>query len=271
MEGGGKTVFQNTTKRLLREGRPVFGTMVAEVRSPGIAVMLAAAQFDFFIIDMEHSALSLETVEDMCLAAKGTRITPIVRVPTRFGHHNLSRPLDCGAEGLLIPQVETKEEVKDIVQATRYAPLGQRGMALCRAHNRFIRGNPEELTRCNNEETLLILQIESKTAIEHLEELLSVPGIDAVLVGPNDLSQSLGVPGNTKHPVVQEYIDLLLAKCQKARIPAGIHLRSPEALRPWIEKGMKILVCSSDIDLIVDGGTRIVEELRRIVNAMQSR
>ncbi len=264
-------MFKNRTKELLHKGQCAVGIMVAEVRSPGIAVMLATAGFDFFVIDMEHSAFNLETVEDMCLAAKGTGITPIVRVPTRFGYHNLARPLDCGAEGLLVPQVETKEEAEDIVKATRYHPLGQRGMALCRAHNRFARGNPQELMKCNNEETLLVFQIESKTAIEHLEELLTVPGVDAVLVGPNDLSQSLGIPGNTKHPLVEEYIDLLLEKCHKARIPAGIHLRNPEALHPWIAKGMKILMCSSDIDLIVEGGTKITKELKNTINEIKSR
>ncbi|MDK2897663.1 MAG: 4-hydroxy-2-oxoheptanedioate aldolase [Candidatus Atribacteria bacterium] len=256
-------MFTNKTKKLLREGKSVLGTMVSEVRSPGIAVMLATAGFDFFVIDTEHSPFTLETVQNMVLAARGARITPIVRVPTRFGHHNLSRPLDCGAEGLLVPQVETREQVKAIVEATRYHPLGKRGMALRRTHNNFARGNPTEITQKNNEETLIILQIESKLAIDNLEDLLSVPGIDAALIGPNDLSQSLGVPGNTAHPLVQEYIGKMVKKCQKAGIPAGIHPGNPESLRPWIEKGMRLLMCSNDINLIVDGGTKIVEQLRQ--------
>lgn len=255
-------MFFNRTKKLLREGKAVVGIMVSEVRSPGIAVMLATAGFDFFVIDAEHSPFSLETIQNMVLAARGAGITPIVRVPTRFGHHNLSRPLDCGAEGLLIPQVETRKEVEAIVQATRYSPLGKRGMALRRTHNSFARGNPQEVMHNNNEETFIILQIESKRAIDHLEELITVPGIDAALIGPNDLSQDLGIPGNVDHPLVQEYIVRMVEKCKGAGIPSGIHLGSPEALYPWIDRGMRLLMCSNDIDLIVDGGTKIVKQLQ---------
>lgn len=253
---------ENRTKRMLKEGKTVIGTMVSDVRSPSIAQMLATAGFDFFILDTEHGPFSIETVQDMALASRGAGINFFVRVPTRFGHHNLSRPLDAGAEGLLIPQVETIEEVRNIVRATRYYPLGKRGMALRRAPNEYAKGNPRELTQLVNNEVLIILQIESKIAIDNLEELISIEGIDAVLIGPNDLSQDLGVPGEINHPIVQEYIQKLAEKCNKVNFPWGIHLENPSDLIPWIEKGMRFIMCSSDISMIVDTGSNLVKTLR---------
>lgn len=253
---------ENRTKRMLKVGKTVIGTMVSDVRSPSIAQMLATAGFDFFILDTEHGPFSIETVQDMALSARGSGINFFVRVPTRFGHHNLSRPLDAGAEGLLIPQVETVEEVKNIVRATRYYPLGKRGMALRRAPNEYARGNSRELTQSVNNEVLIILQIESKTAIDNLEELISIQGVDAVLIGPNDLSQDLGVPGEINHPIVQEHIQKLAEKCNKINFPWGIHLESPSALIPWIEKGMRFIMCSSDISMIVDTGSNLVKTLK---------
>ncbi|MEJ5229958.1 MAG: aldolase/citrate lyase family protein [Pseudothermotoga sp.] len=254
---------KNKTKQLLREGKHAIGIMVSEIRTPGIAQMFATAGFDFFVIDTEHSPFSLETVQDMVWAARAGGITPIVRVPTRYGHHNLSRPLDSGAEGLLVPQVETKEEVEQIVRATKFYPLGDRGMAIRRTHTDFASVKSEDFVKWMNEETLIILQIESKEAIDNLEQLI-MPGVDACLIGPNDLSQSLQVPGNTNHPLVQQYIERFVEKCLTLNIPCGIHLQSVEALVPWIRKGMKLLMCSSDINLVVDSGKRIVQEIKSI-------
>ncbi len=256
---------ENKTKKLLKEGKSAIGIMVSEIRTPGIAQMFATAGFDFFVIDMEHSPFTLETVQDMVWAARASGITPIVRVPTRYGHHNLSRPLDCGAEGLLVPQVETAQEVEHIIRATKYHPLGDRGLALRRTHSNFAAVKPEEFLRMANEQTMIILQIESKEAIDHLEELITIPGVDACLIGPNDLSQSLGMPGNVNHPYVQEYIEKFVEKCLKYGVPCGIHLMNPEAMQRWIEKGMRLLMCSSDINLLVDEGRRIVESLRRMI------
>ena len=253
---------ENRTKRLLKEGKSVIGTMVSEIRSPNIAQMLATAGFDFFILDTEHGPFSMETVQDMALSARGAGINFFVRIPTRFGHHSLSRPLDVGAEGLLVPQVETVEEVKNIVKATRYFPIGKRGMSLRKLPNSYIKGSSKELIESANREVFIILQIESKAAIDNLEDLISIEGVDAVLIGPNDLSQDLGFPGETNHPIVQEYIQKLADKCNRVNFPWGIHLESPSSLVPWIEKGMRLIVCSTDTSIIVDGGSSIVKALK---------
>ena len=188
-------IFQNRMKKALREGKVVFGPMVSEIRSPGIAVLFAQAGFDFFFIDMEHSCFSYETVSDMIMAARAADIPTIVRPSTRTSHENLSRPLDSGASGLLVPQIQTRQDVENVVKWCRYQPVGERGMALSRQHTFFQSGNTIETMGQLNEEILIALQIEHKDAIERLPELLSIPGIDAAFVGPADLSASLGKPG----------------------------------------------------------------------------
>ncbi|MGJ8455821.1 HpcH/HpaI aldolase family protein [Pseudothermotoga sp. U03pept] len=254
---------KNKTKQLLKEGKHAVGIMVSEIRTPSIAQIFATAGFDFFVIDTEHSSFSLETVQDMVWAARAGDITPIVRVPTRYGHHNLSRPLDCGAEGLLIPQVQTKEEVEQIIKATKFYPLGERGIAIRRTHTGFADMKPDEFVKWMNDETLIILQIESKEAVDNLEELI-MPGVDACLIGPNDLSQSLGIPGKTKDPLVQQHIERFVEKCLRLNIPSGIHLRDVQSIEPWIRKGMQLLVCSTDIGLLVEGGRKIVQDIKTI-------
>jgi len=253
---------ENKVKKALREGKVVIGTMVSEIRSPGIAQMLATAGFDFMIIDSEHSSFSIQTVADIILAAKAADITCIVRVSNKKGHHLLSRPLDAGAQGLLVPQVETKEEVIEIIKATKYYPLGQRGMALRRAHSDFIKKDASEITKSANEETLIITQIESKKAIDNLDSLLSVGGVNVALIGPNDLSQSLGIPGQTNHPTEIEYISKMVKICKEHNVASGIHLSNVDTLKKWIDERMKFIVVSNDISMIVDTGARLVKELR---------
>lgn len=256
---------ENKVKKALKQGKVVIGTMVTAVRSPGIAQMLATSGFDFVIIDLEHSSFSIQTVEDIIWAAKAADICSIVRIPHKKGHHLLSRPLDAGAQGLLIPRVETKEDVINIVKATKYYPMGERGMGLRRAHTDFVKRDVSKITEDANRETLIITQIESKKAIDNLDSLLSLEGVDVALAGPNDLSQSLGVPGQTDHPEEIKYINKMVKICRKHNIVSGIHLGSVEALKRWIKEGMKFIVVSNDINMIVDTGTRLVRELREFL------
>ena len=134
-------------KKALKEGKVVFGPMISEIRSPGIAVLFAQAGFDFFFIDMEHSCFSYETVSDMIMAARAADIPTIVRPSTRTSHENLSRPLDSGAAGLLIPQIQTRQDVENVVKWCRYQPVGERGMALARQHTFFQGGETNQFLR----------------------------------------------------------------------------------------------------------------------------
>jgi 2-keto-3-deoxy-L-rhamnonate aldolase RhmA len=260
-------VFQNKMKKALKEGRVVFGPMVSEIRSPGIAVLFAQAGFDFFFIDMEHSCFSYETVSDMIMAARAADIPTIVRPSTRTSHENLSRPLDSGAAGLLIPQIQTRQDVENVVKWCRYQPVGERGMALARQHTFFQGGNTVETMAQLNEEVLIALQIEHREAIERLPELLSIPGIDVAFVGPADLSASLGKPGETNDPDVEKAIHRVIEVSEENGVIPGIHTGSVEKARYWIDQGMKMIGFCTDIKLILQICKDSVKQLRSCTQA----
>lgn len=248
-------------KRALKDGKVVFGPMVSEIRSPGIAILFAQAGFDFFFIDMEHSCFSLETLSDMLFAARAVNLPAIVRPSSRKSHEYLSRPLDIGAAGLLVPQIQGVGDVENVVQWCRYQPLGERGMALARQHTFFESGNIPETMKRLNEEVLIALQIEHRDAIESLSEILSVPGIDVAFVGPSDLSASLGKPGQANDPEVEKAIRRVIHVSKEKGIIPGIHTDSLEKAKYWVDQGMKMIGFGTDIKLILDISKRSVKEL----------
>jgi 2-keto-3-deoxy-L-rhamnonate aldolase RhmA len=258
-------IFKNKMKRALREGNVVFGPMVSEIRSPGIALLFAQAGFDFFFIDMEHSCFSLETLSDMILAARAGGIPAIVRPSSRKSHEYLSRALDIGASGLLVPQIQIREDAENVVKWCRYHPLGERGMALSRQHTFFESGTTSDTMAQLNEEVLITLQIEHRDAIENLPDILSVPGIDAAFVGPEDLAASLGRPGQTSHPDVEKAVRYVIEVCGHKGIIPGIHTGSVEKAKYWIDQGMKFMGFGTDIKLILQVCKESIKELRSLI------
>ncbi len=252
-------------KRALKDGNVVYGPMVSEVRSPGIAVLFAQAGFDFFFIDLEHSCFSLETVSDMILAARAADIPVIVRPSSRKSAEYLSRPLDTGAAGLLIPQIRTRDDVVNVVRWCRYQPLGARGMGLSRQHTFFQGGDALDTMKRLNEEILIALQIENKEAVENLPDLLSVEGIDAAFVGPADLSAAFGKPGQSDDPEIQNAINRVIEVSEANGVIPGIHTSSVEKAKFWVSKGMKMIGFCTDIKLIQQICQKSVQELHAVI------
>lgn len=261
-ESARAVIYSNSMKAALKKGRVVFGPMVSEVRSPAIAVLFAQAGFDFFFVDLEHSCFSLETVSDMILAARAADIPLIIRSTSCESADHLSRPLDSGASGLLIPQIRTREDVENVVKWARYQPLGERGMGLSRQHTFFQAGDARDTMKRLNEEILIALQIEHREAIENLPDLLAVPGIDAAFVGPADLSASFGKPGQTNDPEIQRAIRRVVDVSTAHDVIPGIHTDSVENARYWIDQGMKMIGFCTDIKLIQQVCKASVQELR---------
>jgi 2-keto-3-deoxy-L-rhamnonate aldolase RhmA len=258
-------VRENTTKRALQRGEVVLGTMVSAVRTPEIAPMLAAAGYQFMIVDGEHSNFGLDIVADIALAAKATPLTVLMRVPGHEAHH-LYRPLDCGLEGLLVPHVDTPEQARAIARATKYAPLGERSVALRRVHASYAPGEPAAYMAHANQETLIIAQIESGQALDSLDGICAVPGIEAALIGPNDLAQSLGIPSaGVRHPQIQDAVHQVVAACQRHGIAPGIHVTNRDDAEFCLHAGIKMLMYGNDIGLIVDGSKRALAELRSLL------
>ncbi len=262
-------ILENRAKRTLKEGGVVIGTMVAQIRNPAVALVLKAAGFDFFFIDREHGSFSIETMADLILAARGVELPTIVRVPSSETQ-TLAHPLDLGASGILCPHTETREDVEQIIRATKFHPIGERGMSLRNVHTGFEKGKGEEIVRRLNEETLIVLQVETAKGVDNLEALVDVDGVDAVFVGPNDLSQTLGIPGQIHHPEVIKRIERVIEVCNKAKLAPGLHTYDPESAKRWLKSGIRLLGYGGPFAFIMESGARITSELKSFLGGSAS-
>ena len=239
----------NAVHQRLRQGQAVYGTMIQDQRSPTAAQVLAQGGYDFLFIDMEHGPLNLETVADLVRVIRLTGATPLIRVPDAE-YHWIARCLDLGAQGLMIPRVETRAQVEQIVECALYPPLGARGCSVDKGHNDFLSQEAWSFTEEANRENLIILQIERQRAVEEIGDLLSVPGVGAALIGPNDLTLSLGLRGGDMLAALEEPIQHVLDACLERGIPCGIHIGNLEWLAEWQRRGMQLLCYSSDLKFL---------------------
>ncbi len=195
----------NLMKAKIQAGQPALGVSVM-FPSPQIVEMIGALGFDWVLIDCEHGTIDVESVELLVMAAEASGITPIVRPPSR-DPVDILRVLDRGAMGVQVPHVNTAEDAKAVIEAVKYHPLGKRGLAAStRAGNYGIGLTAAEYVAQVNRETLICVQLEEGEALRNLNELLKVEGIDVFFVGPSDLAQSMGFPGRTDTPLVQQMV-----------------------------------------------------------------
>lgn len=255
---------RNHIKQRLKNGGTVIGTMVQEMRSPSIAQVLKAVGYDFFMIDMEHGSYSLESAADILRVGRLVDMSPIVRV-SGPEYHLITGPLDHGAIGIMLPRVETRAHVEKLVEAMKYPPVGKRGCSSDAPYSEYVFGPLPEFLDVSNKDTLVIVQIERKAALDNLDELLSVPGVDVALIGPEDLSVSLGIPGETSHPLVVEAIQKVIAAAGRHEVVPGIHLGSVEKLKGWMAQGMRVIIYSSDLGFIMEAGAAGLAGLRAAV------
>ena len=248
-------------KKRLQNGELVLGIIISEVRNPNIAYMLAECGFEFFIIDNEHGTYNSETISHMIAAARGAGISVIVRVP-EISRECILKPLDSGATGLLVPMVNTANEAKEVIKHAKYPPMGNRGAALRRPHNLYSKVNASEYLQQANNDTFIALQAETQQSVENINEIASVDGVDCIFVGPFDLSISLGIPGQTNHPLEVEAIEKIATACRKHNKIAGILMFDQELLAQWINKDFRFAVYSSDITLLADAASSAVRELK---------
>ena len=255
---------RNLLKERLKSGETTVGTMVQEMTNPSIAQILHSIGFDFFMIDGEHSPFNPETVQGIVRVGRLLDMSPLVRV--RALDYSLTAGyLDSGAMGLMLPRVESPEHVESLVSYMKYPPVGVRGLSSDASHSEYQFGPFREFIEFQNDETLAIAQIERKAAIDNLEAIVSVPGVDVALVGPEDLSLSLGVPGQTSHPLVEKAIQRVVDVSNAHGVVPGVHMGSVEALAGWHEKGMRMLMLNSDLGFMMESGDVGLKTLRSII------
>ena len=252
----------NPVKRALRKGETALGTMVFEFDTPGIARIVAGAGAEFVVFDQEHTGWGIDTIRALLATARAADVVPLVRVPATE-YHFISRPLDAGASGLMVPMVESAEQARLVVSSAKYPPLGGRGAAFGVAHDDYEAGDAVAAMTSANDETLLIAQIETATGVENVEEIAAVEGIDVLWIGHTDLANSLGVPGQFDHPDFLAAIDRFREACDRHGKASGIMATSVEDARTHLEKGFRAVAYWGDIWLYAkalrDGLTAIRE------------
>lgn len=254
--------MKSNLKARLKNGEQVLGTMVTVFDNPEVAKLIKVIGFDFFIVDSEHGNMDYGTVANMFAVAREAGIPAFVRIP-EVRREVILKYMEIGAKGLLLPNTETVEQAKKLVEYSKYYPLGNRGVSLMRGHTGFEK--PESATdymKETNEETILMVQIESPTGVKNIEEILDVEGIDAAFIGPNDLSQSMGIMGQTDRPEFIDAVDKVIAAAKSKQKYSGIHLMSTDALKPWMEKGMTLNLWANDIIMMINAGKKGISELK---------
>jgi 4-hydroxy-2-oxoheptanedioate aldolase len=233
----------NALKARLRAGDPAFG-LIASIPTPVAVEMIGEAGFDFVIIDTEHVAINPETIENMIRAAETVGVTPLVRVSSADPKEIL-RVLDGGAMGIVMPAVESVVQMRVLVEACRYFPAGNRSLGSGRA-GAFGRDSLADYVVHANDEILVVPMIETRQGVEHIAEMLAVPGIDMVLEGAADLSQSLGRPWGIDVPEVQDALRRVQRACGEAGIPYCAIARAPGDVALWQGRGVRQFVLGDE-------------------------
>ena len=256
----GMTELIRHFRQSIAEG-PVFGPF-SKTSDPAVVEALGHAGFDFIILDMEHGPNSVETVQDLIRAAQIAQMAPIVRVPSA-GYETIGKVLDVGAAGVQVPQISSAQDVQTAIEHAKFAPLGLRGVCrYVRAAEYSSMDKADYFRRAN--EALLIIQIEGQAALDNLDEILAVKGIDIVFVGPYDLSQSLGVPGEVEHPLVVDKMRRIVEACLDKNVFVGNFTETVAQTETWVKQGLRYMSYSVDVGIIYEAGKALLSDFDRI-------
>jgi 4-hydroxy-2-oxoheptanedioate aldolase len=250
----------NFVKQALKAGKPSVGTWLS-LGSITAARFLARAGFDWLTVDIEHSLVDWETATHLFASIADAGCTALARVPANR-HDHIKRVLDNGAQGVVVPMVNSREEALAAVAATKYPPIGNRSVGGSVHALNFQTTSAEYFARADDE-ILVVLQCEHIQAVEDADAIFSVPGIDAIFVGPNDLAASMrgkdGKPPSGE--ATAKALAHILATCKKHRVPAGFHCTTPDEVLHRIEEGWQFLAIGSELRLMLNGANEVVKRL----------
>lgn len=248
----------HSLRQRLRDHELLMGTMIT-LSSPAVAEMLSQMDFDWFFVDGEHGPL--ETTDMMgILQAAGPEVPCIVRVPVA-DEVWIKKFLDCGASGIIAPQVNSPEHAAQVVSWTRYAPEGTRGVGLGRAHGYGLSFG--EYVERANDEIACVIQVEHIDAVNCIEETVKVPGIDCILLGPYDLSASMGKMGQVQDADVVAAIEHVTKVCQAAGMPLGYFGVSAADIKPYVDQGYTLVVAATDTIFLASGARHFLRQLKQ--------
>lgn len=252
---------ENRVKRALQAGQVQIGTWIHNFGVPNVPRVLATAGFDYVTIDMEHSAFSIETVGNLAVAARDAGLMPMVR-PAGKDQHLISRPVDNGAMGVLIPHVDTREQAEAAVRAVKFPPRGIRGSQPPNPQSDFAAVKPSDYMAKSNEETMVLVQIESEESLANIDAILSVPDVDGATIGRGDLSAELGITAGRDHPTLIQAVNKVLDACKRnGKIP-GLLVQDPKEAKEWIAKGIRLVTYSGESTILRNAAIAALREIR---------
>lgn len=247
----------------VRNGTTTIGTMLQDYRSPRILPILDELNFDFVVLDQEHSGISFSDIELFATAARDLDISLLVR-PTKISYEYIARALDMGADGLMIPHVDTVEQVKKIINSAKYPPIGKRSYGMRKELCGFgpFDGTADYLKKAN-EHSLILIQIESPTGLQNKDELIKSEDIDGVIIGPADLTMNMAIPGQYSNEIFTESCESVLKTCSKNRKGFGIHFGSRKLSLEWVEKGTNIVLFSTITKMAEQSASEFILEIKK--------
>ena len=258
-------MITSNMKKRLKNGEVVIGSFF-KTNNQNVVEMMGYAGFEFIIIDNEHSNFDHVEVEHTIRAADGVNLDTIVRIPT-CNEENILHCLDSGVTGIQIPSLRSVEDVKKIVPFTKYYPEGRRGFNGNQRAAKYGFMNIHDYMKMSNENTLLIVQVETLEMVEEVDELCKIPEVDIIFIGPGDLSQAVGKPMQVNDPDVLKVIDSIIEKTKKSDKILGIWVGNPKDAQSYIEKGVRYICYMSDTSIFTNAlkeTGKQVEELRNI-------
>jgi 4-hydroxy-2-oxoheptanedioate aldolase len=250
----------NPVKRLLKAGKPAVGTWLS-LGNITAARFLARMGFDWLTVDVEHSLVNVETTTHMIASIADAGCVPLARVPSNR-HDHIKRVLDNGGFGVVVPMVCTRQESQDAVSACLYPPRGTRSVGGS-VHALNFGATPADYYAKANDELLVVLQCEHIDAVRNFDSVYSVPGVDAVFVGPNDLAASMrDATGKPPAPdVFKQALADILAGCKRIGVPAGIHTFSIEEAKARIEEGWQFIAVNSELKFMTEAAKKVTDAL----------
>lgn len=242
-------MHKNHAKAKLKAGECVWGTSVEYCLDPEISVLLAKAGLDLFFVDTEHQTADYGQIRAICRTARDFEITAMVRV-TQNEPALITRALDCGAMGIVVPRVHSAPEAKAAVRMMRYTPEGDRGFGMHSILTNFEWGDPVAMMNEVNRETLAVLQVESRQALESVEAIAATPGLDVLFIGPYDLSISMGIAEQFRGGEFWGAVDRVVAACRANGIATALQTGDPWILGEARRRGVRMLLYSGDFAVL---------------------
>ena len=254
---------KNEMKHGLKQGKKYLGTFI-KMTDASVIELLKYSGFDCIIVDNEHSQMNKESMVNLVRTADLCGINPIVRV-RQNNRSMILQGLDAGAYGIMVPETNTAEEVSLVISRTKYAPIGDRGYTASQRAAGYGNMDAAEYAKFANDNTMTIVYCETKQALDNLDEMLRVPHLDMMWIGPMDLTQALGVTGKPKDPVVVDAMNTIIAKCKEAKMPVGTIASNVEDAAKLYEQGVQLISLASDQAMIQIAAKQFSRELKSVL------